>query len=110
MREPSAGDLRDRLVIRGWQDQPTGFAELQPDYGEPLRRWAMIVPARGALYWGSKQVDTGVTHVICLRYLADLTAQSVVEAGGQRYRVLRVKHVKGAKRWTWLDCELLGAS
>lgn len=109
MREPSAGELRTRVQVRSWQDQSAGFASLQPVYGEPLPRWAKVIPASAATYWGSKQVDTGVTHLIVLRYLPDVSFGFVIDAQGMRYRVLRVKHSAGAKRWTWLECEQLGA-
>lgn len=108
MREPTAGDLRTRVSVRDWHDEATGFAAIDSIFGEPLKRWAKIIAASSATYWGSKQLDTGVTHLVVMRYLEPITGQQVLESGGWRYRILRVKHSTGAKRWTWLECELLG--
>lgn len=109
MQDPSAGELRTRVVIRPWQDESSGFASLTQVYGDPVGRWAKVIPAGAASYWGSKQVDTGITHYIVFRYLAAVSSEYVVEAKGERYRILRVKQPGGAKRWTWLECELLGS-
>lgn len=108
-QDPSAGELRTRVAIRRWHDESSGFASLTQVFGDPVGRWAKVIPAGAAAYWGGKQIDAGITHYIVFRYLADVSSEHVVEAHGQRYRILRVKQPVGAKRWTWLECELLGA-
>ncbi|MEK6788503.1 MAG: head-tail adaptor protein [Pseudomonadota bacterium] len=110
MREPTAGQLRTRIAIKPWQDQAQGFADVAVVDGPPLYRWASVIPVSSATYWGSRQIDTGVTHLIVLRHCEQVSSRHVVEAEGLRYRVMRLKGSVGAKRWTWLECELLGSA
>lgn len=108
MLMPTAGDLRTRLALRTWEDVPSGFSGVVPQYGPSEYRWGKVAPVGGAVYWGAKQIEAAVTHRITLRYHATVSSRHVVEAEGLRYRVCRITHSTGAKRWTWLECELLG--
>ena len=110
MREPTAGSLRTRLTIVPWKDVSTGFADAVAEDGAPRYRWGNVSSVAAATYWGSQQIDTGVTHLILVRYLPEISSRHVIEAEGFRYRVRRVKHNSGPKRWTWLEFEQLGAS
>ena len=77
MREPTAGDLRTRVSVRDWHDEATGFAAIDSIFGEPLKRWAKIIAASAATYWGSKCWSrAGGDTAFCV-----LSTQRVLSAG-----------------------------
>lgn len=115
MREPKAGDLNRTATIRQWQDVPNVAFGLDPQYDAGVTCKANVEPVGGALFYGSQQVEAAVTHRIIVRRMpgktdpASITGEHVVEVGGMRYRVKRVTDINGARRFTAIEAEELGA-
>lgn len=108
MREPGAGDLDRRVIIRRRVDLPGADMGLNPTYEDAFPRWAKIEPVGAATYAGSVQIDAVVTHRIIVRYLTGITTAHEVVNGAAIYRVRRVTDMNGGHRWTMLDVEELG--
>ncbi|MEZ2293091.1 hypothetical protein [Variovorax sp. RCC_210] len=114
MKYPDIGEL-DRLVkIRLWSDSASsGFAiDQQFDPGQDA--WARIDPAGSALFYGTQQIEPGMTHRLAtwrsstINALA-ITGRHVVEHEGIRYRVRRVTDINGRKDFVLMDLEQLKA-
>ena len=108
MREPHAGELDRRVTIRRRVDLPGADMGLDETFPEQLDRWAKIEPVGTAVYAGSVQIDTAVTHRVILRYLPGLTNAHEVVHGTTVYRVQRITDMNGSRRWTVLEVEELG--
>jgi head-tail adaptor len=113
---PDAGELIRRVIIRKWTSEANIDMGIDETFDAGVKRWAKLEPASGAAYWGSKQVDEGMTHRLWIRYgtgstETDITGQHVVDypQGNQRFRVLRSTNVGDAQRFTMLEVKLLGA-
>lgn len=113
MKAPEIGEF-DRLVqIRKWTDAASaGFGITQAfDAGEPA--WARIEPAGTALFYGTQQIEPGMTHRLATWRTSTINAllitrDHVVEHEGMRYRVRRVTDMAGRKDFCVMDLEQLG--
>jgi SPP1 family predicted phage head-tail adaptor len=112
-----AGDLNRRVRIRKWTDVPTGgmggFGGQQV-FDPGVTVWAFIRPTGAALFYGTQQIQGGITHEVVVRRNSVLTealitSEHVVEHKGIRYRVHRAKNVDDADTWVAIDVEQLGA-
>lgn len=114
MQPPTIGDM-DRLVhVRAWQDMPSGGSEVEQTYDAGFKVWASLMPTGAALFYGTAQVETGVTHRMATwrtsRMNADvINGAHVVEHGGMRYRVRRATDINGGRAFVLLDLEQLEA-
>lgn len=115
MREPGAGELNRRALIRKWEDVPNAAFGLDQTFDAGFACWASVEPIGGATYYGAKQTGDQVTHRIIVRRVAgktdpaSVTAEHVVEIGGMRYRVRRVTDMNDGRRFTAIEAEELGA-
>lgn len=107
LKEPGAGDLNRRVIVRRRVDVPALDQGLEQTFPEASPRWARIEPAGAAVYSGSVQIDDAVTHRITMRYLDGLTNAHEVVHGSRVYRVKRVTDMNGGHRFTMLDVEEL---
>lgn len=114
MKAPQVGELDQRALVRLWQDQPAamGFGIDQTvDAGVPA--WIRLEPVGAALFYGTAQVEAGVTHrAIAWRTAAlcagAVTGAHVVECAGMRYRVKRVTNMDQGRQFVLLDLTELG--
>lgn len=111
--DPQVGELNDRVKIREWQDVPGFGSSIEKTFDAGVNVWAKIVPTGTAIYIGSMQVDSSITHQMFVRYSPAInertvTANHVVECDGLRYRVKRANRFKGQKVWLFIETELLG--
>ena len=112
MNEPALGELDTRVTLRHRDDQPNEFdADLESSFPVQKRTWAKVEPVGSALYSGSVQADSTMTHRIIIRYRNGITNDWEVVAGeGESatvYRVRRSSHLKGKRRFTVLEVEEL---
>lgn len=110
MKPPSTGELRRHITILAWRDLPDAGTGLTASYTPVDTAWAKIEPVGGAVYLGSLQIGSTITHRITMRHRADLTAQHVIEECGRRYLVRRVADLGGERRFTVAECEEQGAA
>gem|GEM_PF-2054413 len=94
-----------------------GITELFP---QMLSVRADVQPVGAAAYWGSMQVESGITHRIFMRWVETLDNECVifrVTKGNEstpsapvliweRFRIRRWKEVAGRKRFVCIECEL----
>lgn len=113
MQEPRIGEFDKRVRIRRWQDQPDGFTGIDQTVDAGVQAWARIDPVGSALFYGTAQVETTVTHRLATWRTASvnadtITGEHVVEHGGMRYRVRRATDINGQRAFVLLDLEQLG--
>ncbi|WP_295379562.1 head-tail adaptor protein [uncultured Pseudacidovorax sp.] len=114
MKAPYIGELTMRVRIRPWQDEPDDGTSIDPVYGEGFEVWARLKPVGAMLYYGTAQVQAGITHRLVTWRTARVNAQAitaafVVEHRGLRYRVKRATEVdESTEVWVLLDLEQLG--
>jgi len=112
---PDVGQLTRRVLIRLWLDNPGSMFGIEQDFDNGTERWAKIEPVSGVAFWGSKQIDEGMTHRIWIRYgigtrPENLTGQHVIDymSGNERFRVLRATNVGDAQKFTMIEVKSLG--
>lgn len=114
MREPTAGDLNRRVTLRKWQDVVDSGFGIDQTFDAGATVWASVEPVGSAIFWGSQQIENGVTHRIVARRTAtineaSITGEHVAEYAGMRYRVKRASDINGERRFVVLEVEVLGA-
>lgn len=112
MIEPGAGELNRRVVIRERIDYPGAEpAEVGSDFNGVRRTWAKIEPVGSAVYSGSVQADSIVTHRVTIRYRNGITTghEVVEKRGGVEvvYRVRRSSPLGTGRRFTVIEVEEL---
>lgn len=113
MKDPVIGALTKRVLIRLWQDQPDATTGIDQTYDVGVPAWARIEPTGAALFYGTAQVETGVTHRLATWRTTAINADAiggahVVEHAGMRYRVRRATDINGQRAFVLLDLEQLG--
>lgn len=109
MREPEAGELRTRAVVRIRNDTPKGSANLESNFEPVAKRWCKIEPLGTATYTGSVQTGTTITHRIYCRFVRDLDTRHELVAGGRVFRVKRATGMRGRQVWSVIEVEELQA-
>ena len=113
MKDPVIGALDKRVKIRRWQDEPDITTGVEQTYDAGVPAWARIEPTGAALFYGTAQVESGVTHRLATWRTAAINADlvgggHVVDHGGMRYRVRRATDINGQRAFVLLDLEQLG--
>lgn len=114
MKAPDIGEL-DRLVkIRKWSDAASAAFAIDQSFDAGEDAWARIDPAGTALFYGTTQIEPGMTHRLATWRTSTINAKlitrdHVVEHDGLRYRVRRATDLAGRQDWCVLDLEQLGA-
>lgn len=114
MKNPEIGEF-DRLVkIRKWTDAPNAAFAIDQSFDAGEDAWARIEPAGTALFYGTQQIEPGMTHRLATWRTSTInalliTCAHVVEQEGMRYRVRRVTDLNGRKDFVLMDLEQLGA-
>lgn len=107
MREPGAGELNRRVMVRKRTDYPEDDAGLDSEFSEQTPRWAKIEPVGTAVYSAGVQADSRITHRIILRYMPGITDAHEVARGATVYRIRRSAALNGGNRFTVLEVEEL---
>ena len=111
MNRPEIGKLNRRVKIfhtMSVPDERLGFskAAVREDVV-----WGRLEPVGSCIYFGSKQIESGVTHRVIVRTMPGRTGprdfKSVTELmiEGVIYRLRRVADLGGLDRFTVLDVE-----
>lgn len=114
-KAPAIGELDRRILVRQWQDVPAALGPgIDQTYDAGVPAWARIEPTGAAIFYGTAQVETGVTHRAITWRTGQLndrtvTGGHVVECEGVRYRVRRATHLDQGRQFLLIDLEQLGA-
>lgn len=116
MKYPNIGELDKLVRIRVWQDEADAGTGIDQTYAAGIEAWARIEPTGSALFYGTAQVEAGVTHRLATWRTSQINADligggHVVDhggAGGMRYRVRRATDINGRQAFVLLDLEQLG--
>lgn len=111
MNRPEIGKMNRRIKIfhtMSVPDERLGFskASVREDVV-----WGRLEPVGSCIYFGSKQIESGVTHRVIVRSMPDRTGprdfKGVTELmiEGVIYRLRRVADLGGLDRFTVLDVE-----
>lgn len=114
MSAPSIGQFDKRARIREWQDVPAIGTGIEQTEDSGVTVWASIEPTGAALFYGTQQVETTVTHRLktwrtALVNALVITGAHVVEHRSIRYRVRRATDLDSGGAFVQLDLEQLGA-
>lgn len=114
MASPQIGELSKFVKVRAWQDVPTNDSSIEQVYDAGTNAWARIVPVGAALFYGTQQVESTITHRLATWRTTGINADviggnHVVDHAGMRYRVRRATDLDGARAFVVLDLEQLGA-
>lgn len=114
MKAPQIGAMDKLVKVRAWQDVPDGEAGIDQTYDVGVEAWARILPVGSALFYGTEQVETTITHRLATWRTSQLNGDviggnHVVDHAGMRYRVRRAADLNGARAFVLLDLEQLGA-
>lgn len=114
MNGPQLGEFDRRVLVREWQDVPTPGAGISQSFDNVQRAWGRLEPVGAALFYGTAQVEAGVTHRFATWRTSKLnertvTGAHVVESEGMRYRVRRATAMDQERMFLLLDLEELGA-
>lgn len=107
IREPGAGELNRRILLRKRTDFPVDANTTEPGYSDQTPRWAKIEPVGTAVYSNGVQTDNRITHRVTFRYLAGLDDSYEVVHGSTVYRISRLTDLNGERRFTQLEVEQL---
>lgn len=116
MKYPNIGELDKFVLVRAWQDEPDATAGIDQTYDAGIEAWVRIEPTGSALFYGTAQVETGVTHRAATWRTSQLNAERiggghVIDhggSGGTRYRVRRAMDINGQQAFVLFDLEQLG--
>lgn len=113
MNAPDIGELDKLVRVRKWVDRANNAFALDQVVDAGQDAWARIDPAGTALFYGTAQIEKGMTHRMATWRTAALnevtvTGEHVVEHDGMRYRVRRATDWKGRRQFLILDLEQLG--
>ncbi len=115
MREPGAGELDRRILLRLQTDVPNAGFGLDQTFSAGTALWAKHEPVHSLAIRSGMQTGEAPTDFFWVRRAAGLTqpenitAAHVIEWDGQRYRVLEAIDVNGTRRFTRVTAKLLGA-
>lgn len=110
---PTIGEMKRRVRIRVWSDAAAAGFGIDQSFDAGQTIWARLQPAGTALFYGTQQIEPGMTHrLACWRSSTVnalvITRDHVAEHGGIRYRVLRVTDLEGDRQFVVMDLEQLG--
>lgn len=109
MEMPTAGELRNLITLKSWQDAPNASAGLDKNYTAPVKAWAKIEPVGAAIYHGTQQTDNAITHRFYIRFITGITVDQVIEHSGIRYRIKRASDLMFRQQFLVIEAEELGA-
>lgn len=114
MREPGAGELDRRILLRLQTDVPNVSFGLDQTFSAGTALWAKHEPVHSLAIRAGMQTGEAPTDIFWVRWATgtrphDLTAAHVIDWGGQRYRVLEAIDVNGTRRFTRITAKALGA-
>lgn len=111
---PEIGDLSRRVKILVREHIPNRQLGFSPETVCKDEVWGKLEVVGSGMYFGTKQVESTVTHRVYVRRYdgrtrpQDLYGVTELEIDGVRYRVQRVADVAGACRFTVMDVEEKG--
>ncbi len=101
MREPTAGDLTERIQFRRAAETDDGYGSVLvwADYGTPL--WASFLPVSDAERWSAGQLNATTMARFQVRWSAftdGLNAKDRLVYDGREYEIIGVKDIV-LRRW-----------
>lgn len=111
MNLPTIGQLNRRVKIRVSSHEPDTNLGFSPKAKREIVVWGLLEVVGAGIYFGTKQVESTVTHRVTVRSVPNVTNPSSlkgisdVEIDGIRYLVRRVADLAGQNRFTVLDVE-----
>lgn len=103
----TAGQLRHAVCLRLSRQLPgIDMATITEPVAEIPTR-ARIDAASGAVYLGSVQIDSTITHNLYIRTRRNITAEWEVHRGSTVYRIRRVAPLNHQPEFMRLECEEL---
>lgn len=110
-REPSAGDLNQRIAIRSVSEVPSDNFGTRKVYGEPNSVWGKITSVSDLLFSSSMQTESKITHRCVVRWtrIPEDVAEVHHDIGGvvMKYRIKGWQPLNGARRFIVISLELL---
>lgn len=102
------GSLRHRLTIEAGNPSDDGYGGQTDPWAKPTRIatvWGRIRPLRGQERLHAGQLDARHSHMITLRYRADVTTAQRIRSGARIFNIRAVTNRDERNRWLDLLCE-----
>ncbi|MGL5344881.1 MAG: phage head closure protein [Plesiomonas sp.] len=106
-REPSAGDLNQRLMLRKVSEIPANDFSTEKTYLMQSTCWGKVIPLAAVLHQDGAQIENKVTHKALIRYRLGLGHGWEVQSAGVIYRVKGAQPLNGRTQFTLLSLEEL---
>lgn len=116
MEFPEIGQLNRRIKITVASHEPDANLGFSPKPKREIVVWGRLETVGAGIYFGTKQVESTVTHRVTIRRIngktrpQDLTGASTLVIDGIEYLIRRVADLGGARRFTAIDCEEKGVA
>lgn len=116
MKRPEIGKMNRRVTISVVSHVPDVSAGFTAQVEKKVTVWGQLEVVGAGIYFGTKQVESTVTHRVTVRRIAgktrpqDLMTASTLTIDGVSYLIRRVADLGGVDRFTVIDCEEKGVS
>lgn len=116
MQRPEIGKMNRRVTISVVSHVPDASAGFTAQVEKKVTVWGQLEVVGAGIYFGTKQVESTVTHRVTVRRIAgktrpqDLMTASTLTIDGVSYLIRRVADLGGVDRFTVIDCEEKGVS
>ena len=116
MKRPEIGKMNRRVTISVVSHVPDACAGFTAQVEKKVTVWGQLEVVGAGIYFGTKQVESTVTHRVTVRRISgktrpqDLMTASTLTIDGVSYLIRRVADLGGVDRFTVIDCEEKGVS
>lgn len=116
MKRPEIGKMNRRVTISVVSHVPDTSAGFTAQVEKKVTVWGQLEVVGAGIYFGTKQVESTVTHRVTVRRITgktrpqDLMTASTLTIDGVSYLIRRVADLGGVDRFTVIDCEEKGVS
>lgn len=109
-RTVCAGDMRDTIIIetRVITAPQSGSVDFSETFTNTETVWALIETRSGIQEFADVNLDARASHLIYIRFIADVTFQNWLTFKGKRYEILDVENLEERDEFYLLRCSPLG--
>lgn len=100
-----AGLLRHRVTIESPPTTQDSHGQVTGAWVPFVSCWASISPLAGRELIAARSVESGVSHVVRIRYRSGITSGMRVNFDGRYFNIIAVRNLDERNRETVLDCE-----
>jgi len=114
LQKVAVGDMREKIGLNERSIRPPayGSADITEAYTLIANVWAKVdtldYQSSGRREFDGVDVGESATHAFTIRYRDGVTAETVIDYGGELYKILRVTDLDERHQFLKLDAKVLG--